>query len=75
MAEEMGFDEEILKLLDADPFVPFVIILSSGDRYQVDDPHRVALGSNVIYVVQPREGICFFRRTQVVGVEQRQSAA
>ena len=75
MAEELGFDDEIIKMLDAEPFVPFVIIVSSGDRYDIRGPHRVAVGGNVIVVVEPREGICFFRRTQVVAVEQRQSAA
>jgi hypothetical protein len=75
MAEELNFDEEIVKLLDADPFVPFVIIVASGDRYEVNDPHRVAIGGILIVVVEPREGICTLRKSQVVSVEQRQSAA
>ncbi len=75
MSEELSFDDEIVKLLDADPFVPFVIIVSSGDRYEITDHHRVAVGGSVICVIQPREGLCVLRKFDVVAVEQRQSAA
>jgi hypothetical protein len=74
MAEDISFEGEIIKLLDADPFVPFSIIVTSGDRFEVADPHAVAVGANVVVVVEPREGISFFRKN-IVGVVQRQSAA
>lgn len=46
--------DEILELLDRDPFVPFAIVLTSGDRYEVTNPHLVAMGESVIYVVRAR---------------------
>ena len=34
----------IRDLLDRDPFVPFRITLTSGQVYEILDPHSVALG-------------------------------
>jgi hypothetical protein len=75
MSEDLNFNDEIANLLDRDPFVPFTIILSSGDRYDVTHLHQVAIGNNVIVVVPPRSTLAFFRKNQVVGVELHEPAA
>jgi hypothetical protein len=54
MSEEIGLRGELIKLLDSDPFVPFQIVMSSGDRYEVSDPHSVAVARDVVIVVPPR---------------------
>jgi hypothetical protein len=74
MSEAINFNNEIDKLLDNDPFVPFTIILSSGDRYEITGPRQAALGENVIVVVPPKIGISFFRKNQVVGVDVAEPA-
>ena len=75
MSEELNFDDEIIKLLDTDPFHPFSLVLSSGDRYEVTDPHRVAMGMNVVILVHPRSGVLFLRKTQIVAVDVPEAAA
>jgi hypothetical protein len=73
MAEEMSFEDEILKLINAEPFVPFTVIVTSGDRYRVIDANRVAFGGSAVAIFEPREGLSVFRKNQVVAVEQRSS--
>ncbi len=67
MAETINFNDEIERILDREPFFPFTIIVSSGDRYEVTDPHQLAMGDSVIVLV--RSTLAFFRKNQVVGVE------
>ena len=75
MAEEIRFDSELNDLLDRDPFVPFTIVLASGDRYRVTGPRQVAMGDTVIVIVPPKSTHVFFRTNQVVGVEVKEPAA
>jgi hypothetical protein len=74
MSEAINFDDEINKLLDRDPFVPFTIILTSGDRYEITGPRQIALGERVIVVVPPKSTHSFFRRNQVVGIDVAEPA-
>lgn len=74
MSEAINFNDEIDRLLDRDPFVPFTIILSSGDRYEVTGPRQVAMGENVIVVCPPKSTMSFFRKNQVVGVDVAEPA-
>ncbi len=45
--------EDIKDLLERQPFEPFRIRLSSGDAYQVRNPHAVALLRNRLFIVVP----------------------
>jgi hypothetical protein len=65
MSEQIGLRGELIKLLDGDPFVPFHIVMSSGDRYMVTDPHSVAVGRDVIIVLPPRGVSCTLRFNHV----------
>ncbi len=38
MAEEIDFSDELRRVRRADPFVPFVIVMTSGARYKVTNP-------------------------------------
>ncbi len=75
MSEEINFEGEILKLMEREPFVLFTIRLTSGDHYEVTDPHRVALGGSTVVVVHPRSGISFFRKNQIVAVDAPEAVA
>jgi hypothetical protein len=75
MPEEMGLEEEIVKLLEREPFHPFSISLTSGEKHVVDDPHSVALGGNLIAIIKLKSGLVFFRKSQVVGVDAPEPAA
>jgi hypothetical protein len=45
--------ENIRELLDREPFVPFRLVLSSGGRYNVMDPHGAAILKSEVFVVFP----------------------
>jgi hypothetical protein len=57
-------------LLDAQPFVPFTVIVASGDKYPVTSPHSLAIGeSSMSSIWLPKKGSAIFRKSQIVGVE------
>jgi hypothetical protein len=72
MSEEINLKDEIVRLLDREPFVPFVVVLTSGDCYEVTDPHSLALGQNVLIIVPPRSAHVFMRWNQVSSVEVKE---
>jgi hypothetical protein len=74
MAEDLRFDSELNDLLDHEPFVPFVIIVASGDRYRVDSPRQIAVGESVVVILPPKSKMAFFRKNQIVGVEVEKPA-
>lgn len=45
--------EELQLYLDAEPFIPFQITLSSGQVYVVRNPGLVIIGNDVIYYAHP----------------------
>ncbi|MFM9956977.1 MAG: hypothetical protein ACKVZJ_02790 [Phycisphaerales bacterium] len=42
---------DIIELLDREPFEPFRICLSSGESYAVTNPHMIALGKSRAFIV------------------------
>jgi hypothetical protein len=66
---------EIKELLDRDPFVPFRIVLTSGQAYEIRDPHLAALGKSVIHVMHPRsDRYDILRQNQVAAIEVLEAA-
>lgn len=65
MSEQIGLRDELIGLLDGEPFSPFEIVMSSGDRYRISDPHSVAVGRDVILVLPPKGGSSALRFNQV----------
>ena len=71
-------DEKDLTLLDTiselilrDPFEPFRIVTTSGDKYLVESPRNLALGqSQVFYFFPGSDRFVFIRVSQLVAVEQ-----
>jgi hypothetical protein len=51
MAEEITIGSELRRLRDAEPFRPFAIIMSSGERYRVDDAPEIILAREAIVLV------------------------
>jgi len=66
--EQVDFEEELRRYWRKDPFVPFEIVASSGDRYAITDPGLIAFGSNVIIIALRRTGIQLVRKNQIVAV-------
>ena len=46
--------DEIVDRLRAEPLLPFVLVMSSGSRYAVQDPNAVALGELTMWVYPPK---------------------
>jgi hypothetical protein len=62
--------EEILEHLNRDPFLPFKIILTSGQGYDVINPNLVAMGENLMHVMYPRsDRYAVLRLNQIASVE------
>jgi hypothetical protein len=71
--EETSVDQELKDLLRAEPFRSFIVVRSSGDRYEVTDPFGVALGRSTIYVLRKGGGGAFIRKNQIVAVDFEES--
>ncbi|MGA3066422.1 MAG: hypothetical protein ABSF29_06190 [Tepidisphaeraceae bacterium] len=75
MSEQIGRRSELIQLLDDEPFAPFEIVMGSGDRYRITDPHSVAVGRDVICVL-PRVGassVLRFNQVNALHIRKRSS--
>jgi hypothetical protein len=75
MSEELSFEDELKKALDREPFVPVTVVLTSGDRYEINDPWSIAIGATTVVFLPPRSTHVFFRKNQIVAVETHETAA
>jgi hypothetical protein len=69
-----GHDETTLDtvtdLTNREPFVPFRIIMTSGDRYLIEDPNALAITASQLHYY-PRTGMgIHMRLNQIAAVEQ-----
>lgn len=69
MAEKLSFENDMSDWLNRQPFEPFVIIVASGDRYEINDRVQVALGSGIIQIFHARSGETILRMNQLVGMQ------
>ena len=69
------FESQIKRLLRVEPFRPFEVVLSNGERREVKEPFALAIGSTEMSSTRtPPRGTCSFRKDQIVGVEIPESA-
>jgi hypothetical protein len=66
--EQIDFEEELRRYWRKDPFIPFDIVTTSGDRYHISDPGLIAFGSNVIIVALRSTGIQLVRKNQIAAI-------
>lgn len=69
MAEDISIEEELNARLAGVPFVSFVIIMTSGDRFKIGDRDEVAVGASTITIYYPRSGAIVLRKSQLLGLE------
>ena len=68
--EDVGTIDTIRDLKRQDPFVPFRIVMSSGDRYLIEDPDALAIGTAQLFYY-PRNGVgVHLRANQITAVEE-----
>ncbi len=72
MAEsETGFLEMIHELRDRDPFDPFRIVMSSGDKYLIEDPVNLVFGKTRLFYCFPHsDKVVYIRLNQITALEQ-----
>lgn len=62
--------QQIREHLERDPFRPFRIVVTSGDRYDVLDPHAVAIAQTYLFYAFPRsDRSAHIRLNQLVAME------
>jgi hypothetical protein len=68
--EDITTIDTIRDLKNRAPFEPITIVLSSGDRYVIDDPDALAIGTQQVfyYPRQPGAGV-HLRSSQIAAVE------
>lgn len=68
--------DSLQELLERHPFEPFRIVTASGDKYDVENPHLVALGASQISYFYPRsDRWVFIRLNQITAFESANKAA
>ena len=76
MSEEerrLTYDDVIKELRHKVPFMPFNIVMASGDRYLIDDPDMMIVTSlEIIYVVPRTEQTVRLRKSQISAIEELQ---
>jgi hypothetical protein len=71
-----GMLETIRELMHKNPFDPFRIVLTSGDKYDVLNPDLIALGESSIFYCFPRsDRWAQLRLNQIAAVEAIHRAA
>jgi hypothetical protein len=67
--------EEILDRLNREPFVPFRIVLTSGQGFDVTNPNLVAVGESILHVMYPRsDRYAILRMNQIASLEILETA-
>src|SRR4051794_35606942 len=73
MAEELAFETEFNAVLDAEPFVPFTIVLANGDRHHVYRRRIVSTGLDVVIIAYPSVTVTI-RYFNIVSFEVHESS-
>jgi hypothetical protein len=74
MAEELNIRDEIKRARKREPFIPFKLVMTSGDRYEVKDPDSIAIGESIIVILPPRSVSVHLRMNQVITLEEFEAA-
>ena len=63
--------DTIRDLKRREPFVPFQIVMTSGDRYTIDDPDALAIATSRLHYFLPRsDKAIHMRLSQIAAVEE-----
>ena len=60
----------IVHLKRREPFVPFRIVMASGDHYRIENPDALAVATSQLHYYPGSGGGIHMRLNQVVGVEE-----
>jgi hypothetical protein len=74
VSEEISIVEEIGRYAQAQPFIPFSIVLTSGDRYPITGPLQLAVGKSIVIVVPEGERHSVLRQNQIAAIDVHEPA-
>jgi hypothetical protein len=68
---ENSFLDTIRELKHREPFVPFFLVTTSGDRYPIENPDNLAMGKTELsYYFPGSDRFVHLRSNQLVAVER-----
>jgi hypothetical protein len=73
-SEDIDFTDELRRVLLAEPFHPFVIVMTSGARYEVTDRLQCATGRTTFTYYPPKSGHFSFPLRQISSIEVLETA-
>jgi hypothetical protein len=62
--------DTIVHLKRQDPFVPFRIVMASGDHYRIENPDALAVATRQLHYYPRSGGGIHMQLNQIVGVEE-----
>lgn len=74
MAEDVTTLDTIRDLKHRDPFSPFQIVMTSGDRYVIEDPDALAIGSSQMFYYPRHPGAGVHMRLNQIAVVEEEAA-
>jgi hypothetical protein len=74
MAEDVTTLDTIRDLKRRDPFSPFKIVMTSGDRYVIKDPDALAIGSSQVFYYPQHPGAGVHMRLNQIAVVEEETA-
>ena len=63
-----SFEQEMLELLEGEPFAPFSIVMDSGREFMVSSPYSLVVG-NTFYTVYKRDGTSRLRISSISSID------
>lgn len=73
--ESINSLDTILDLKRREPFVPFRVVMTSGDRFLIENPDALAIGSSQLHYYLPRsDKVVHMRLSQIALVEENPEA-
>jgi hypothetical protein len=74
--ENISSLDTIRDLMKREPFAPFRIVMTSGDRYVIENPEALAIGSSQLHYYLPRsDRAVHMRLNQIACVEENGDTA
>ena len=68
--EDLGVLQTIRELRKRDPFIPFRVVMSSGESYLVESSELLAIGqSQLIYCRPHSDSVVYLRKSQISTIE------
>jgi hypothetical protein len=62
--------EELRRMVEAEPFVPFRVVLTSGTSYDVTGPWQLVVYPNwMLYLYRAADGEAILRNNQLAAIE------